>query len=181
MRFNYLHDAPPEALERLRPSRIPERLRTPLAALVTACIVVSAWWGIEQLALAHARSQLAQQRLRFDETRAELKELDLHKDQTQKLLAFDARLREIRLSGTRAAALLADIANHVPGRVWLTSVSRVEDALEVDGRALGFTGLSALLTQLGSNVSLRAPRLTHAAQDSRDAAVIAFAMRMEMR
>ena len=56
MRFNYLRDSAPEAFEYLRPSRIPEQVHTPLAALLTVAIVIVAWWTIEQvLTFASAR------------------------------------------------------------------------------------------------------------------------------
>jgi Tfp pilus assembly protein PilN len=176
-RFNYLHDAPPETLERLRPSRVPEQLRTPLAALLTTCIVVCIWWGIEQLALGQARSELGREQLRVDASRTELKELRLHKEQATKLLALDTRLRGIRVSGARTAAALADIANHLPSRTWLTSVSRVDDTLEIDGRAVGFDALSSTLTDLSAGSGAASPRLTRAASDERDRSVIAFTLR----
>ena len=95
MRFNYLRDSAPESFEYLRPSRIPEPLRTPLAALVTAMLVVGVWWVIEQLLLSQARAELQAQTLRLAASKAALAELKLRKIQVRDLLAIDSRLREV--------------------------------------------------------------------------------------
>jgi len=72
VRFNYLRDSAPDVFEYLRPSRIPELLRTPLAALVTIALVVGAWWVIEQILLEQARGELQAQTLRLNTSKVAL-------------------------------------------------------------------------------------------------------------
>jgi len=179
--FNYLRESPPEMLERLRPSRVPESLRTPLAAFCTASLVVAIWWSIEQLLLGQANDELHRQRLRLLASRAAVAELRLRRERAEELLAIDARLREIRRSGAVAASRLADIANHVPGSAWLTSIARVDDGIQIDGRALGIEGVRRTMADLMSSRSAPAPALLRASRDDRErtGAIIAFTMRVQ--
>lgn len=180
MRFNYLRDSAPESFEYLRPSRIPEPLRTPLAALVTAMLVVGVWWVIEQLLLSQARAELQAQTLRLAASKAALAELKLRKIQVRDLLAIDSRLREIRRSGATLSSGLADIANHVPARAWLTSIGRINDGIEIDGQADGLDGLSDTVADLMSSSAAASPDLIRANKDdrARSAGIITFAMRV---
>ncbi len=180
MRFNYLRDSAPEAFEYLRPSRIPEPLRTPLAALITVMLVVAIWWVVEQLLLSQARAELQTQTLRLAASKAALDELKLRKNQVQDLLAIDARLREIRRSGAVLSTSLADIANHVPPRAWLTSIARINDGIEIDGQADGLDGLSDTVADLMSSSSAASPDLIRASKEdrARSAGIVAFVMRI---
>jgi len=180
MRFSYLHDARPDALERLRPSRLPEGLHTPLASLATAIVVVVAWWGIEHMLLAQARQELGQQTFRLDASRLALREAKLQRVHVDSLLESDTRLREIRRSGALLASRLADIANHVPTRAWLSSVGQVNDALEIDGHAEGLDGLSDTVADLMSSKTAAAPDLVRASKDQTDHSgeLLEFAVRV---
>ena len=180
MDFNYLRDASPEAFEYLRPSRIPEALRTPLAALLTALIVVGVWWAIEQLLLSQAQRELALQTWRLSASKTALAELKLRKTHLDELLTIDARLREIRRSGASVSKRLADIANHIPQSAWLTSIAQASDGLEIDGRVEGLDGLSATVADLMSSSTSSAPDLVRANKEERDTSggVIAFAVRV---
>jgi Tfp pilus assembly protein PilN len=180
MRFNYLRDSAPDAFEYLRPSRIPEPLRTPLAALLTATVVVALWWVIEQVLLSQARAELQTQTFRLAASKAALAELKLRKTHIEDLLAVDSRLREIRRSGAALSSGLADIANHVPMRAWLTSIARVNDGIEIDGQADGLDGLSDTVADLMSSSTAKSPNLIRASKDERYrvGGLIAFAMRV---
>jgi Tfp pilus assembly protein PilN len=180
MRFNYLRDSAPDAFEYLRPSRIPEPLRTPLAALLTATVVVALWWVIEQVLLSQARAELQTQTFRLAASKAALAELKLRKTHVEDLLAVDSRLREIRRSGAALSSGLADIANHVPMRAWLTSIARVNDGIEIDGQADGLDGLSDTVADLMSSSTAKSPNLIRASKDERYrvGGLIAFAMRV---
>ena len=180
MRFNYLHDSGPEAFEYLRPSRIPEALRTPVAALLTVTLVVGAWWAIEQMLLSQARSELQTQTFRFAASKAALAEVKLRKTRVEELLAVDSRLRAIRRSGAALSSGLADIANHVPARAWLTSIARVNDGLEIDGQTDGLDGLSDTIADLMSSEAAASPSLVRANREERDrsGALIAFVVRV---
>ncbi|MGB6986447.1 MAG: PilN domain-containing protein [Candidatus Aquilonibacter sp.] len=180
MRFNYLRDSAPEAFEYLRPSRIPEQMRTPLAALVTVTLVVAVWWAIEQVLLSQARAELQAQTFRLAASKAALAELKVRKTEVKDLLIVDARLREIRRSGAALSSSLADIANHVPDRAWLTSIARINDGIEIDGEADGLDGLSDTVADLMSSSAAASPNLIRASKEDRvrSAGIIAFAMRV---
>lgn len=180
MRFNYLRDSAPEMFEHLRPSRIPETLRTPLAALATMVIVVAAWWVVEQVLLSQAHSELQAQSLRLRASQVVLADLKLRKTRVERLLAIDTRLRDIRRSGAVLSSRLADIANHVPPRAWLTSIAHVDNGLEIDGRAEGFDGLSDTVADLMSSSSAVSPDLVRASKEDRDrtGTIIAFEVRV---
>lgn len=180
MRFDYLHDSGPEAFEHLRPSRLPEALRTPLAALLTVTLVVGAWWAIEQMLLSQARSELRTQTFRLAASKAALAELKLRKTRVEELLAVDSRLRAIRRSGALLSSSFANIANHVPARAWLTSIARVNDGLEIDGQADGLDGLSDTVADLMSSWAAASPSLVRANKEERDrsGALIAFVVRV---
>jgi Tfp pilus assembly protein PilN len=179
-RFNYLRDSAPEMFEHLRPSRIPEPLRTPLAALATAIIVVGVWWIAEHLLLTQARNELQAQSLRLSASQIALKELKLRKTHVEELSAIDARLREIRRSGALLSGRLADIANHVPPQAWLTSIAHVDSGLQIDGRAEGLEGLSETVADLMSSTSTASPDLVRASKEDRDSSetIIAFEVRV---
>ena len=180
MRFNYLRDSAPDAFAFLRPSRIPEPLRTPLAALATIVVVVAVWWVIEQILLGEARDELQLQTLRRNASNAELSELKLRKTRVEELIAIDVRLREIRRSGAALSSGLADIANHVPARAWLTSISRVDTGTQIDGRAEGLDGLSDTIADLMSSSSAASPDLIRASKEDRDrsSTIISFEVRV---
>ncbi|MGD0969379.1 MAG: PilN domain-containing protein [Candidatus Aquilonibacter sp.] len=180
MRFNYLRDSAPEAFEYLRPSRIPEALRTPLAAFATVLIIIGAWWIVEQLLLAQARGEMRAQSLRLSASRVALRDLKLRKTRVEQLLSIDTRLREIRRSGAVVSSRLADIANHVPARAWLTSIARVDSGLQIDGNAEGLDGLSDTVADLMSSSNAAAPDLVRANKEDRDQSgtIIAFEVRV---
>jgi len=183
MRFNYLRDSAPEALEYLRLGRIPEALRTPLAALITAVLVVGAWCAIEQMLLSQARNELRAQTFRLATSKVTLAEVRLRKTRVEELLAVDSRLRDIRRSGATLAHRLADIANHVPSRAWLTSITRVKEGLEIDGQADGLDGLGQTVVDLMSSSVAKSPDLVRAEMQDRGRSrnVISFVVRVGER
>jgi Tfp pilus assembly protein PilN len=179
-RFNFLREHRPQALEALRPGRIPQAIRTPLAAVVTAVIVVAVWFAIERLALSRAQDELQRQKLRLARTQVELRALKLRRERVDVILALDERLRAIRRSGAVNAHALADVADHIPQQAWLTSISHVDTGLEIDGRAIGFDGVSTTLGDLTHSTTASAPALVHASKEGLHDrnAVVAFTMRV---
>jgi hypothetical protein len=180
IRFNYLRDALPNPLERMRPSRIPEPLRTPLAALATAMIVVMIWWMIEGMLLDQARAEIKMEAFRLDASRAALAEAQIRRTHLETMFALDARLRVIRRSGAELSRRLADIANHVPAQAWLTSLTRVDGGTEIDGRVEGLDGLGEIVADLMSSVTASSPKLVRASREdrNRDDAIVAFDVRV---
>ena len=180
MRFNYLRDTRSNLLERLRPSRIPEPLRSPLAALATTLIVVMVWWMIEGMLLAQATAEVKVESFRLDASRAALAQAQIRRTRLEAMFALDGRLRVIRRSGAELSQRLADIANHVPARAWLTSLTSVEGGTEIDGRAEGLDGLGETVADLMSSIAASSPKLMRASREdrNRDDAIIAFEMRV---
>lgn len=170
MKFDYLRDAPPAFVERLRPSRIPEYLRTPLAALATSICVVAAWYAIESLQVQQAARELAVEKARALASRSDLSLARVQRAHVEGLIALDDRIRSIRRSGAVTSSMLADIANHVPRRAWLTAIRQSGGAFEIDGTADGLDELSDTLAGLMSSRTARAPALVRAAQEDRDGA-----------
>ncbi|MBV8639368.1 MAG: PilN domain-containing protein [Candidatus Eremiobacteraeota bacterium] len=97
------------------------------------------------------------------------------------LLALDAKLRRIRLSGSMLSHRLADIGNHVPSEAWLTSIVRTDDGLELRGRAQGLHVLSETVADLMSSSAASSPTLVRAVREEHGAPLISFTIRAEER
>lgn len=167
-KFDFLHDAPPAFVERLRPSRIPEHLRTPLAALATSIFVVAVWWLVQNLQLQQAAKELAVEKARAIASRADLALTRVRRAHVEDLAALDNRVRAIRRSGAVASSMLADIANHVPQHAWLSAITQADGGFEIDGNAGGLDDLSRTLASLMSSRAASSPTLVRAARETRD-------------
>lgn len=167
MRFNYLNDAPPDIIERIQGLRIAPELRTPLAAVITACLVVLSWWSLERYWIREALREEAVATARLQQSRAAFAATKLIRSDVDALLALDRRLRDIRLSGSLLSARLADIGNHVPRRAWLTSIARADGGFELKGRAEGLSVLSQTVADLMSSHAAYSPTLMHAGKEDR--------------
>ena len=179
MRFDYLHDAPPDIVERIAGFRVPAELRTPFAALLTACLVVLAWWSLERHWIAEAMREEAVATSRLEQSRAAFDATRLNRANVEQLLALDRSLRQIRLSGAMLSAQLADIGNHVPRQAWLTSIDRADGGFELQGRAAGLSVLSKTVADLMSSKIAFSLALVHAATEERsNGALIAFTLRV---
>ncbi|HVA28117.1 MAG TPA: PilN domain-containing protein, partial [Candidatus Baltobacteraceae bacterium] len=181
MQFNYVGASVPSIVERLRAIQIPDRLRSPLCAFVTVLVVVAAWWGIERQSLNRALAQQHAARVRLAESRAALARANVERNDADEMLELDRRLREIRLSGSRLAVRLADVANRVPARVWLTTLSQNANALDVRGRAESMARLGDAIGAFGSSAFVRNPTLVRADKEERSGAapLVAFEVRAD--
>lgn len=180
MRFDYLHDSVPDTVDKLRSLRLRKELHAPAGALVAAFLVLLGGWGIETHRLADARYGVLAATKRDDESREKLAKTKLVRVQIDHMLAVDRRLREIHLSGATLSERLADIANRVPQRAWLTSISRSQGEIQIDGRADGFTVLSEAIARLMSSKTVESPTLVRAGRDDRlRGSVLSFEMRVE--
>jgi Tfp pilus assembly protein PilN len=166
--FDFLRDAPPAFVERLRPTRIPIDMRTPLAALATTIVIVAAWFGVETMQLQQAQQECAEQRSRAIASRADVAQTKVRRTKLDGLIALDQRVREIRRSGAVLGHHFADIANHVPKDAWLTSIARIDSGMEIQGDAIGLEGLSIALADLFSSSVAISPALVRAGRDDRE-------------
>jgi Tfp pilus assembly protein PilN len=178
MRFNYLSDAPPEVIERVRALRIAAELRTPLYAFVTACFVVLAWCALERQWISGSIHEEAVAAMRLERSRAAFAATKLVRANVEDLLALDARVRKIRLSGSRLAGRLADIGNRIPAQAWLTSIDRSNDGFELEGRAEGLNVLSRTVASLMSATAASSPTLVRAVKEDSANGLIRFTMRV---
>lgn len=181
MRFNYLRDTSPELVEQVRALRVPAALQVPLSALFTAVVVVTAWWFLEGHWISEAAREEAIASIRLEQSRQAFAATKLVRSDVDELLALDARLRRIRLSGSVLSYRLADIGNHVPHEAWLTSIARTGESLELRGRAKGLHVLSATVADLMSSNAASSPTLVRAAREERAASLIDFTIRAEER
>lgn len=181
VRFNYLRDASPDLVEQIRAFRVPPQLRFPFVSLFTAVVVVTTWWFLESHWVSEAAREEAIASTRLEQSRQEFTATKLVRSDVDDLLALDARLRRIRLSGSFLSARLADIANHVPHEAWLTSIARTDDGLELQGRAKGLHVLSATVADLMSSSAASSPTLVRAVREERVTPLIHFTIRSEER
>jgi Tfp pilus assembly protein PilN len=183
MRFDYLADAPPHWLDRLRSLRLPEAVRTPLMALLTSMLVVLAWYGLESYWVAKAMTEEQVAAARHDRSRAELARTQLERLRVEDLVVLENRLHSIRQSGANLSRLLADVASHVPEHAWLTSISNTSNGFEIAGEARGLTALSQTLADLTSGTTFGTPTLVRAGREARASSgdLLSFTVRVEAR
>ncbi len=181
MRFNYLGASVPSLVDRARAARLPERLRSPALGLATAVCIVAAWWGIERHALTVALDEERAARVRLEISRSAVAAARLERRGVDRLLALDRRLRAIRLTGSSVGVRLADIANHVPARAWLTTLSQEPDAIDITGRTEGIERLGLTIASLMGTRAVTNPRLVRATREDRPGAssLIAFEVRVD--
>lgn len=162
MRFDYAHDMAPEFVDRVRALHVRGEARGPLMALATVIFVGLCAFGIESWRVGDARTQERVQQVRFDESRARLEQMKIASREVSDLLLLDRRLRDVRLSGTALSVRLADIANHVPERAWLTSLGRTPSGVAINGRAETLDSLSATVASLMMSKTVASPNLIKA-------------------
>jgi Tfp pilus assembly protein PilN len=179
MRFDFLSDAPPDFIDRLRNVRITSELRTPLSALLTAALVVMVWWGLERYWLVDAQREERIASSRLLESRADLAATRVARSGVEQLLSLDRRLRQVRISGSVLGAMLSDIGNHVPPHAWLTSLSKTHDGVEIVGRADGLGSLSQTVADLMSSRIGASPGLVRASRDQHGKSLFTFAVAVE--
>ncbi len=182
MRFDFLNDAPPHALERLRGARVPAHLHVPLSAVLTAILVVGAWATLERHWVGVAMRQDAIATERLNDARAAWKATALARTDVDRLLALDRRLREVRLSGSKLAARFAAIANRLPEGAWLTSLSRDANGVQIDGRARTIVPVAAAIAELRAQRPSRPPLLLRVVRDPHARAnIVDFALQVPER
>lgn len=165
MRFNYLRNAPPDAIDRLRSFRIAKPLQWPLAVIGTIAVTYLGAYVIFGVAIGAAHTLEAEAVMRLDASKAALAERQLERVRVDDLLAFDRRLRAIRTSGSRVSLRLADIANRVPEHAWLTTLSRTSSGIAIAGKSTGFPVVGTTMEGLMKSATLSAPTLIRANEE----------------
>ena len=165
MRFDYLHSGRPLHLQRLFEFRRPERLQTPVFALLGSVAVVAGAWGIESYRLREALVVQTVYQEHYDVAQANVKETKSYYDRVQKLVRLDRRVRSIAASGDADARTLAAIANELPQHAWLTAISHDATGLALEGRAKDLDVVSRVLRGLMRAGGVRNPILESAQFD----------------
>jgi Tfp pilus assembly protein PilN len=166
-RFDYLHDAPPDIIDRIRTYRLPRRLRGAALTLGALACVILVIAGIEDSRIRAATGLELRASDRVDAQRAALARGRLQWRDVDRLIAADRQLRRIRLSGSTIAAKLAAIANQLPRRVWLSSIGPAAAGWSIEGEALDVAALDTALGNLIATPSLGAPRLVRMTSQAR--------------
>ena len=180
MRFNYIQDAHYECFMRLRSLRFPAQLHAPLLALVTVLLALSVITGILTYRSGAATTLERAAQRRFNASRDIVARDRLTRVHVEKLLALDSRLRAIRKSGWRLSERFAAIANHMPRRTWLVSISHATSGFALDGRTKGIMGVAETLSSFLSSRDLRPTQLVRASvlDDPRAPGVLSFELHM---
>jgi hypothetical protein len=165
VRFDYLHSARPMLVTRMFELRVPARLHNAFYAVAGAVIVVAGAWGIEAYRLREALKVQTVYQQRSDEIREQLRATNLYYDRVRAVASLDRRVRRIAASGDEDARTLAEIANRLPAHAWLTSISRDESGLSLQGHAKNLEILGNVIRGLMQAQRLRHPRLMNALAD----------------
>jgi hypothetical protein len=145
--------------------RVPARLHNAFYAVAGAVIVVAGAWGIEAYRLREALKVQTVYQQRSDEIREQLRATNLYYDRVRAVASLDRRVRRIAASGDEDARTLAEIANRLPADAWLTSISRDESGLSLQGHAKNLEILGNVIRGLMQAQRLRHPRLMNALAD----------------
>jgi hypothetical protein len=164
--FDYLRDARPEWIERLRSARLPRQLHASARALLAVAVVIVTTFGIDTWRLHLALSMERAAEARFDRTKAALAARQLAWQQLDALIAQDRRLGEIRRSGSVMAARLARTGNLLPTGTWLASMSATA-GVSLEGSATNLAAVgSALERMIGDGESPELRRLVSGGKGS---------------
>ena len=182
IRFNYLRNAPPgfnRAVEEL-----PQALHVPLVSILAALLIVGCAWGIEGVRIRNARLAEQSAQVRVEQSRQALQRAALVQMDVQAMVTLDRDVRSIRRSGYVVAYRIADIGNRLPSQAWLTSISRTQDGISIDGHALGLRALADSMNRLMVSGAVSAPELIRAAHENSAAAgadQLSFELRLQER
>ncbi len=181
MRFDFLRDGLPDAVEGVLAFRLPRRLRTAAVALVTLLCVLAACAAFESVRTNAATAIESREQSRLDLAKDRLAAANLELRDVTALLETDRRLRAMRASGTLAAMRLARIGNVVPRGVWLTSVQPSATGFDVDGEAVNLAALNRVLSNLIDGDATRRThllRMTRVARE-RAASLVSFTLQLQ--
>lgn len=169
--FNFLCDAPPLFIERLRTPRIAGEAVGPLVALFAVLFVLLAWNVLERTAISAERVRAREERRIAAASLLDLRRAHGAYADLATLRARDERLRSIRLSGARVAAATARLANRVPRGIVLTKMAGAAGKAQLEGRARDVVTLGELMSGLTRSEPPSLVRATRGAAGTLDFAV----------
>lgn len=179
IRFDYLHDAPPDAIDALRSARLPRRFHDVAAAMIAVLVLCAVASAIERSRVGAAQRTLAAAQDRFERSRAGLERLRVQSRELDALLAEDRALREVRLSGPSIAHRLATIGNLVPASVTLDAMQATPDGYTMKGHAATLATFGALLAQLDGSAAPAHPATLRVTKDAGPLGALSFDIEAE--
>ena len=160
--FDYMHSSKPAFLRKLSQARLPDRLHAAASAFSAVALLFSGTWAIESYRLREVRRLEQIYRDRYLAGVRAVRQSNVYADRVRAVVDLDRSVREIGLSGYVDARRLAEIANELPHRTWLTSISYEGQDIALEGRAPDLTVLATLISRLSRAPDLGSPALTGA-------------------
>lgn len=162
IKFDYLRSARPKIIQRVLDGRIPPELHAPMFALAAAIAIVASVWLVENYRLRAAVAVETACRQEYDRSRFEMSQARVMYASVGRLAALAKEVRSIQSSGDDEAARFADIGNHLPQHVWLTSISSSQTGLTLSGKAGNLAALGIAMAALSHGQRNYAPALLSA-------------------
>jgi hypothetical protein len=172
MTFDYLRDAPPEVFDRAKSLCADANLRGIAGFLAASAFAIAMSWMLEAVHLHEARTMVQRAQEQLDRSTVAAVRVNAEIRSLHVLLALDKRLRDIKLSPVRTANELADLAQRVPARTWLVTLSSTSSGFELSGRAVGLGPVGKALA------ALRGDLVAARASGGRDRRIIDFQMQV---
>ncbi|MGH7737072.1 MAG: PilN domain-containing protein [Candidatus Tyrphobacter sp.] len=163
MRIDYLRDASPDAVARLREAFELPQVRRLCSFLLAAIVIDAAGWAIERGRVDAAGADLAtlaQRVNRADLAAARVRGEEKSLRTWQSAYEYVARARD---SGAAMSTRIALLANELPPQTWLTSLEVGSDGVALDGRGLDLGDVGDALRAVSASrlVEVRAPSDPH--------------------
>ncbi|MBV8153036.1 MAG: PilN domain-containing protein [Candidatus Eremiobacteraeota bacterium] len=179
MRFDFLHDAPPGAIDAVRSMRLPRRFHDVAAALVAMVVLCVVAAGIERTRIAGAQGALSAAHDRFERSREALQRLQVQSRDLETLLAEDRALRDVRLSGPKTAERLAEIGNLFPADVTLDAMEANANDYDLKGSAQTLARFGTLLSRLDGSPAMPRPASVRISKDAGVLGALSFEVATE--
>lgn len=162
VKFDYLRDGPPEAIEHAREFSRRADARALLSFLGTAAAILLCAWMLEEAHVREARAALFQAQARLDRTAAKANVVRAGMERLRRAVGLERRLELIRDTSALVARRMTMLANRLPPEAWLTSLTWNDGGYDVQGRGIGIRSIAQALRAYagGRLVALRASENT---------------------
>jgi hypothetical protein len=180
IRFDYLHDPLPKPVDTLRSIRLPQHLYVVTAAGASVVCALAIAWGVATVRVHAAQTLERTAQARFERSRTALSALRLQWQHLDELVAQDRRLRELRVSGSLAAARVAHVGNAFPRGSWLTSMTASSSEYALKGYSGDLSTLEVIVTNLVNDPTVGRPKGIRLSRDDRGrAGLLGFEVRLD--
>ncbi|HTU82238.1 MAG TPA: hypothetical protein VMF61_08920 [Candidatus Acidoferrales bacterium] len=174
MRFDFLHDGAPQAIDAIRTAKLPRRFQGVAAAYAALLAAALAAWGLESWRLHGALEQLGRAQARFEASRVAAAASAEQIARLEVLVAEDRELRRIRTSGAGIAERLATLGNLFPRHVSVSYMRAAAGGYALQGRAADLVSFDRLLENLVADHRAGQPQTIDLKRDARDRTRLTF-------